>query len=90
MALYIPLLYMHECTVMIITKKATFLSTKRVIVAVPIGNEAVKIITVNAHWQFRRILLNDLLQLLKWVFPSIIWKLSCSQLNLQKQHTMQL
>jgi len=48
MALYIPLLYMHECTVMIITKKATFLSTKRVIVAVPIGNEAVKIITVNA------------------------------------------
>jgi len=87
MALYIPLLYMHEYTVMIITKKATFLSTKRVIVAVPIGNEAVKIITVNARWQFRRILLNDLL---KWVFPSIIRKLSCSQLNLQKQHTMQL
>jgi len=58
-------------------------------VTVPIGNEAVKLVAVHARWQLWRILLNNLLQLLEWVFPSIIWKLSRRKLDLPKQHPKQ-
>ena len=60
-----------------------------IMVTVPIGNEAVKLIAVHARRQLWRILLNHLLQLLKWVFPSIIWKLSRCKLDLPKQHPKQ-
>jgi len=56
---------------------------------VPIGDEAVKIIAVHARRKLWRILLNDLLELVKWVFPRIIRKLSCGKLNLPKQHITQ-
>jgi len=57
-----------------------------VTMTVPVGDEAVKIITVFSRWQLWRILLNDLLQLLKWVLPSIIRKLSRCKLDLPKTH----
>jgi len=56
---------------------------------VPTGDEAVKIIAVHARRKLWWILLNNLLELLEWVFPSIIGKFSRRELNLPMQHITQ-